>query len=67
MTPDLDRIIAGLSEAQRAAMPGRIVYITKRDGLIAKGLLTPRGGAHWTPLGLAVRQRLQEVNDADPV
>jgi hypothetical protein len=63
MTPDLDRIIAGLSEYERRAMSGRIVHISKRDGLVAKGLIANQGCPDWTQTGLAVRKRLQEMND----
>lgn len=83
MTPDLDRIIAGLSEAQRAKLlemplkrpfkpkfygqwPSLSVLKAKRlingvrDGLAGMG----KDAEHViTPLGLAVRQRLQEMND----
>lgn len=57
---DLDAIIAGLSSYEHAAMQSRIVFISKRDTLIAKGLLTSDGGRDWEPLGQAVRARMME-------
>jgi len=83
MTPDLDRIIAGLSEAQRAKLleiplqrpfkpkfygqwPSLSVLKAKRlingvrDGIAGMG----KDAEHVITLrGLAVRQRLQEMND----
>lgn len=83
MTPDLDRTIAGLSEAQRAKLlelptqrpfkpkfygqwPSLSVLKAKRlingvrDGIAGMG----KDAEHViTPRGLAVRQRLQEMND----
>lgn len=58
MTPE--EIAAGLTKGQRNAMRGRIVYISKRDALIGKGLLTPRGGTNWTPLGLSVIAHMEK-------
>lgn len=83
MTPDLDRIIAGLSEAQRKKLlelPVRRVFAPEYFGqwptlscLKAKRLINGlkdglpgmgKTALHVvTPTGLAVRQRLQEMND----
>lgn len=81
MTPDLDRIIAGLSEAQRKAMlvvtiePGKVSQVAvighisvfralERRGLLEHRIIAMVSCTRHTPLGLAVRQRLQEMNDA---
>ena len=57
---DVDSIIAGLSEGCRQAMrEGRARWAT-RWMLIHAGLIKIQGG--FTPLGLAVRARLEEGN-----
>ena len=60
---DIAKIAAGLNRYEAAAMTSRIVFISKRDSLVRKGLLTPDGGRNWTPLGIAVRDYLRSKND----
>ena len=60
---DVAKIAAGLTKAQRNACKGRILHIAKRDPLVEAGVLTNDGGRQWTPLGLAVRNHLQENPD----
>lgn len=60
MTDEARRAAMGLSRGEQAAVRGRILHIAKRDSLVAKGVLTPRGGRNWTPLGLAVKAILQQ-------
>lgn len=61
--PDIAKIAKGLTKAQREALAGRIVHISRRDPLVSKGILTPDGGRNWTPLGLAVRNHLKEQSN----
>jgi hypothetical protein len=73
---EIDRIVAGLTEAQRAALH----YHTQPDrmsscgsmatdmSLLLSGLLDfgKDGRLELTPLGLSIRARLQERSDALP-
>lgn len=67
MTPDIDRIIAGLSEEQLAAAKEcrvRDCYVNHPIGTKCPNCADwpfKKGGA--TAFCLAVRQRLQEMND----
>jgi len=65
--PDVLKLARGLDVAERSAMMGRIVHMSgrTRDRLTAKGVLTPRGGNNWTPLGLAVRDHLRQQGQTD--
>ena len=54
----VEQVMKGLTPYEREACKGRILYIAKRDVLVAKGILSARRGSNWTPLGLEVRARL---------
>lgn len=74
MTDEIDRIVAGLSEAEAKAICGIYAWANPIDEdrgetrLCQLGLWNPRpkwGEKAITPLGLAVRNRLQENSRGD--
>jgi hypothetical protein len=71
---EAERIAAGLSEAQKAAVCGRYAWASLLDEwngekeLYRLGLWNPKpkhGEKAITPLGLAVRKVLERSNDTD--